>query len=279
MPVTYSIKTAAFDSELGAQPDPKDNATTLTVVLRLEVTAIDARTAQDLDGKIFRAKAWSDGEVRQYLADFKKTVQDCWSNQFFIMFPDPGNPLEAMSAVDFQRFVHPLQKEKKPYLTCNLLIRFTDKNGHARVNILNLVPGQGRFHGRITRAPGSPDTVTLGNDAVTVFTQQFGPRDEYSQIPAAHEVGHLLGLDHVNAKHPQCKIDKNAEICYGGTPYERNDIMGVGWAVTGDHAKTWLKAIALHTGHEKGWTASHLSPPLEEMMSDDMRRLQPAGVR
>jgi hypothetical protein len=55
--------------------------------------------------------------------------------------------------------------------------------------------------------------------------------------------------------------------------------MGVGWGVTGDHAKTWLKAIALHTGHEKGWTASHLSPPLEEMMSDDMRRLQPAGVR
>jgi hypothetical protein len=267
MPIKYVVNTADFDSTLGQTPDIRDNATTLEITLKLEFIAVDAQTAKDLSGKVFRMRPWEDGAIRQYITDFKDSVESHWSDRIYILFPDPKDAKQAMNKLDYQRFLHPTLKDKKPpYMKCMLSIQPCDKNGHAKVYILNVVPGQGRFQGRAYRRPDAPDTLTVGSDALKIATHRISDRDTYRQVPAVHEVGHLLDLDHVNAADPACKTDKNAEICYGGTPYEMNDIMGMGDAVTGDHAKTWLKAIRLHTQHDKGWTASHLSPPLLELL-------------
>ena len=134
-----------------------------------------------------------------------------------------------MNKLDYQRFLHPALKDKKPpYRKCMLSIQPCDKNGHAKVYILNVVPGQGRFQARAYRRSDAPDTLTVGSDALKIATHRISDRDTYRQVPAVHEVGHLLDLDHVNAADPACKADKNAEICYGGTPYENERHHGHG---------------------------------------------------
>ena len=269
MTIVHDVSTPDFDSALCAVPDPADNATALTVTLRLAFTAIDAQIARDLSGKVFKARPWTDGEVRQYIADFRAAAESQWTDRIYILLPDPAKPLEALPKADYLRFLHPaLGSRKQPYLRCGLRILAVDKNPHARVNIVNIEPGQGRFQARVYRRPGATDDAVQGSDALQLTEHRPTTRDTYRQVPAVHEIGHLLGLEHVNAESPACRADPNAELCYGGNAYEMNDIMGMGDAVTGQHAHTWLKAIRLHTLHDKGWTASHLSPPLLELMEN-----------
>ena len=53
------------------------------------------------------------------------------------------------------------------------------------------------------------------------------PASEYSVV--AHELGHWLGLAHV-------ACGGNEPRCYGSTPGQRSDVMGMGGRVNGWHA-------------------------------------------
>ena len=277
--------TPDFDSELGNSAD-EDNATPLTVILRIAFRAaeplggtetrptscgiqtasrkvsIGSDWAEDLNGRVFRIVNWPSGALTTFAAQFRSQVENLWNNRFFLKFPNPNDPAQAMNQADFDALQAPaLIGRKTPFLRCLLRIDAVAEaeRHHALMHVINLASGPScKFQTFVAQRPGQADVGFLTN------------RD--STRTSAHETGHMLGLQHVNDGAPACQSNHDADICYGETPLQRRDLMGEGTAVHGAHARRWLEAVALHTGHAAGWSATHIEPPIEELLESAVRR-------
>jgi hypothetical protein len=60
-----------------------------------------------------------------------------------------------------------------------------------------------------------------------------------------HEVGHLMGLGHVDIGKAHCPAtgDTNASRCYGVSDFDKNSVMGQGMQLRGVHAQPWFEAL------------------------------------
>lgn len=82
---------------------------------------------------------------------------------------------------------------------------------------------------------------------------------------AFHEVGHLLGLEHVNAHGPGV-TDPSSTPAYGVTRAQKNDVMGKGSVRTLKHALPWQQAAASLTNTKpEDWRPSMRSIPPEPL--------------
>jgi len=65
-----------------------------------------------------------------------------------------------------------------------------------------------------------------------------------------HEVGHLLGLSHVDVGKRHCLAagNTNEAPCYGVTDRDKNSVMGQGMQLRDEHANPWRRAIACISG-------------------------------
>lgn len=64
------------------------------------------------------------------------------------------------------------------------------------------------------------------------------------QRGSAHEIGHLLGLPHVDAGKPHCpSTNTNAPLCYVIKDVDKVSIMGYGMEQRVENAQPWRKAI------------------------------------
>ena len=67
-----------------------------------------------------------------------------------------------------------------------------------------------------------------------------------------HEVGHLLGLDHVDVGKPHClpSTDTNASACYGIADTDMRSVMGSGMELREAFAYPWREALRAITAAE-----------------------------
>ncbi|MCH2201847.1 MAG: hypothetical protein MK102_07745 [Fuerstiella sp.] len=279
MPITLNLHTPDFDSELGNSAD-SDNATPLTVVLKVALIpenphggepsrppsctdrptnnriSIGTDWANDLHGRVFRINQWGSSAFQHFRTRFKREVEQAWNKRIFILFPDQTNRNQALNPTDYRSLQNlSLIGRKPPFLRCRLridLVPHTTRH-HALMHVLNVASGQScQFQAFVGRRAGGVDEGFLTNQC--------------SARTLAHETGHLLGLDHVNADDPRCRNNRHASICYGETERERRDVMGTGTVVHGGHARRWLEAIRQHTRHQPGWQATHIDPPMDELL-------------
>jgi hypothetical protein len=101
--------------------------------------------------------------------------------------------------------------------------------------------------------------VTPMGDRARLFNKEMDPRktEGYTQVPAEHEFGHMLGRSHVNAA--ACGSNINNPKCYGETPEQMANIMGRGSEVSADDYAPF--AFALGQFNSCTWKAQ---PKAEE---------------
>jgi hypothetical protein len=272
MAIQYSKESNKYDCKLSKSPD-SENASTLTIILRITFMMLNpaekVRKIKDHSGREFNILPWADADFRHYVAEFKESVETTWNDKIFILVPDPNDPTIALPKADYDAFQHRdkrIRERYPPFIRCALeIVPMKEETGsHASFYIVRLPPGSPVF-GSYThqKTKTGRDHNLLTNQDVEIRKRE--DEDDLYYQTASHEVGHMLGLHHINRQAAAC-LDGNEEICYGATPYQARDIMGKGMGVDADSAGPWLDCIGELTSHPDGWKASHLSPPIEELL-------------
>ncbi len=235
-----------FDSHLELPKDPNANAT-LTVILRYKLDFADSKNrvpgvvfnlegtarAKDASGFAHYLTDWDD-KSRSAFTNLMVRSEKIWTNKFLLI------PPRNYSGLDFK---HTLPGHYvRPNIMCALRLEPSGKP-HIRITVVR-VNGPMPFQAATNVKP--PRNILL--DELSAKSPALG-----------HELGHALGMLHIKALlgDKACIADHNASRCYGETPQEQANIMGVGSDLWPLNAQPWLDRIELHTKTQKAfWTAT-----------------------
>lgn len=230
-PSTYDslLSTAGVNSTTNAN---------LYIIIKVYMNRYDppggSGTVQDVGGTSRNVVSWSsDSEFRAYCQNFKRVVENAWNNKLW-MIPSRDWGANYLSY--------------RPNVRCCMRISLESSAGNAHLNIrcVKLAASETSHRSSMSRRThrGFLDNLDVQSSDNTT---NLLPGITFSQIAAAHEIGHYLGLSHVN--NPSCiqqDISTNQSQCYGGTHHQANDIMGRGMRVEAWHARPWRNRINQH---------------------------------
>ena len=157
-----------------------------------------------------------------------------------------------------------------PNIKCGVEIRLVEQESaaHCKVLVLNAAPGRVHrsFHSRWQRY-----TQITSQDVLNEEYLQMGT-ENHQQLVALHEFGHMLGLSHVNAA--DCP-EANGLLCYGATPHQRGDLLGMGNRIEAWHSWPWLSRLQEHLPDSRAiWHATLVrTAPREVQISAQRLRM------
>jgi hypothetical protein len=245
--------TARWDAVLNSDAcDPYTNAE-ITLTLRLGFRQINpaggaaAGTYHDYGDPTAPTRKiikWTVGEWHKWTRDLTASAQRYWSGRYWLTnnFPELEFNVRGVSY--------------RPNVWCKLNIVSLLGHGagvihgaHHTIDVVRLDATEHWF--------GSHSTLydSLDTTSVQKATDSLG--HPIMQRAHVHEIGHLLGLAHVDVGKAHCPAagDTNAGVCYGVADRDKQAVMGDGMALRAAFATPWRRAAILLTG--KGHIAGH----------------------
>jgi len=234
-----TIEFSRFDAELNTDVCDAYTNADLTLTLKLGFQQInppgtaatgtyhdygDSVTPNTPTRNIVR---WTPVTWAAWKANFTASAQQFWDGKFWLVNDAGLFQYQALR----QTFV--------PNIYCKLKIVSSDSTtgNHHNISVVRLAATETWF--------GSHETLYDSLDTRSVEKARDSAGNPIMQRAHVHEVGHLLGLDHIDVGQPHCPAtgDTNASACYGVSDASLTSVMGSGMTIRLQDAAPWRNAI------------------------------------
>lgn len=228
---------AKFDAELNTDCcDPYNNAE-LTLTLRMGFRQINPAGGAasgthhdfgDATAPTRRIVKWSAAAWASWKMNFVSSAQAFWTGKFWLVNDSGSFPCTKGAATYY------------PNVWCRFKLvgnEATVAGNHHTIDVVRLAPSENWF--------GSHATLYDSKDTNSVRKATTSKGKNVLQRAHVHEVGHLLGLDHIDVGKPHCPAagDTNAGPCYGVADNDMVSVMGSGMQRRIENAYPWRESL------------------------------------
>jgi hypothetical protein len=210
------------------------NSFELRIVPYLFLIAVQPEGSEgsaDIAGrKNVRYVKWNPQDFEDFKRDSKKGAEKFWNKRFRLWPPDHYKHLRWPNGAD----------GKLQSVVCTIEIKYVDSVGEASFRVKCFQRARGENSGSLDNMMW---TDAIKDEPTHELRDKTGKIIPTKNLTLAHEVGHILGLDH-----PVCSGIESK--CYGdgGEAWQIRNVMGAGSEVNRTNATPWLERIAHHTG-------------------------------
>ncbi|PCK02910.1 MAG: hypothetical protein COA42_21785 [Alteromonadaceae bacterium] len=232
-----TVSRKSWNAELNTDVCTRYINAKLTLTLCLEFRRINPKKGAtgtyhdygDPTRKSRKIVKWTDAEWLNWKASFVKSSEQFWSQKFWLL-----NNFSELELDDGGT-------KYRPNIDCYFKLKASDASfftrSHYTIDVVRLDPSE-KFFGSHSRLYDNLDlnpTVKARDSAGGAIMQKGG----------IHEVGHLLGLPHVDVGKAHCPTNANTNIkpCYGITDKDKSSIMGSGMVLRLKDADPWRLAM------------------------------------
>ncbi|VUD62370.1 hypothetical protein TDB9533_03027 [Thalassocella blandensis] len=250
-----TIKKARWDATLDTDVCDKFNNADLTLTLKLGFKQVNPSggkatgTYNDYGSNTGTARKivrWTPAAWNTWKQNFVTSAQKYWHGKFWLI----NNFSELEYEDSGVKYI--------PNIWCRFKLQGSDSMPssvhHHTIEVVRLDKSETWF-GSHSRLYDSLDT-----NSVQKGTDSKG--NPIMQRAHVHEVGHLLGLGHVDIGKPHCPPGGNTNLgpCYGVLDKDKNSVMGQGMQLRDKHANPWRTAIIEFTKKGNAAKASDWAP-------------------
>jgi len=232
-----TLQLPRFDVLLDTDCANPSNNAELTLTLRLGFRQINPAggantgTYNDYGSPTGQPRAiikWSSSTWTAWKVAFCNSARKFWHGKFWI--------LNTRGVLPFKHG----QQVFLPNIWCKFDIVHSDASAgtyHHAIDVVRLAPSETWF--------GSHAQLYDSLDTNLVQKTHNSAGKPIMQRAHVHEIGHLLGLGHVDVGKPHCPPtgNTNASACYGVSDHDKNSVMGSGMRLDTIHAEPWLTAL------------------------------------